>query len=379
MSLPTPLAQAWRAFADAANRLDASLAPAAPSTVDDCAVLVAKAEKRLFEELRSVERRLAAARDALADRGRTADDAAWKRLDSALNRVESELRSPPTLRMRMDEGRRSMMPRVEAVVRERLQSSVRVEGGRMLASVDAESVATLQGELPGWLAAWGGFVAAWVERDLDRSTREAWSPREGELPLPMPALPALVAPKLSSEVSLPVESIERARSGFFGLALRHGRGILFGVLSVSFVFGSAAPESLRTILAVLGMPVGAVAGAFYAAAERNREREKLEQELRAKSQAAVWESVTRWLERAADKMAEDFREQLFARREALVQWHRATVLPALEKQATAAAERNQRAESARGELTKLESRQREVQRVSQLLHAVRELADANPR
>ena len=69
------------------------------------------AKKALRSARKGVERDLAVAQAQIAaNKGSSGSDAAaWKRLEEAVRRLESELTSPSSVRQRMDEGKRSMM------------------------------------------------------------------------------------------------------------------------------------------------------------------------------------------------------------------------------------------------------------------------------
>ena len=113
------------------------------------------AKKALRTVRKGVDRDLAVVQAQIAaNKGAgSGNTAAWKRLEDAIRKLESELVSPSTVRQRMDEGRRSMMPRVEKVVAERLVPMVTDAEGRLVAELDQAQINSLEQELPSWIKA----------------------------------------------------------------------------------------------------------------------------------------------------------------------------------------------------------------------------------
>jgi hypothetical protein len=125
------------------------------------------AKKALRSVRKGVERDLAVLQAQInANKGASnGDSAGWKRLEDAIRRLEAELISPSTVRQRMDEGKRSMMPRVEKVVQERLLPVVTDTGGRLVAELDQAQIKSLEEELPSWIKAWSEYAFRWIEQD----------------------------------------------------------------------------------------------------------------------------------------------------------------------------------------------------------------------
>lgn len=342
----------------------------APAGVGDAIAWVKAAETAIKGVSRALDRDLAANRAVLANAPKIgADDAPWKRLEEACRRIEAELKSAPTMRTRLDEGRRSMMPRVERVVRERLVPSLQVQRARVTARIDPVGLEALRTELPDWVRSWAAYGYGWMDVDLDRSIREAWYPREGDLPLPPPDIAPLEPPAFQMEIQFPVITIDREQSGLASTVVRHGRSVFFGLLSMTFLFGVSRNELPGWAYAIGG--VGALGYAIYAAqGERMKERERLEQDLRTRAEQATWETVRHWLDRCADKLNEDARRQLFDRREAFVRWYRDSVMPTRDMREQDVQSRTAAAESARRDQTKLQDRQREVQKAKDALKAL---------
>ena len=103
------------------------------------------AKKALRTVRKGVERDLAVVQAQIAaNKGAgSGNTAAWKRLDDAIRKLESELVTPSTVRQRMDEGKRSMMPRVEKVVAERLVPMVTDAEGSLVAELDQAQIKSL--------------------------------------------------------------------------------------------------------------------------------------------------------------------------------------------------------------------------------------------
>ena len=183
--------RALRSYRDSLRRLDlpAALPGADIASFEALDAWLPGAKRALKSAHRAAQRDLAVAEaqiSAAPRAGASHGEAAWKALDDACRVLEQDLVRPGNLRGRLDEGRRSMMPKVEKMVQERLKPDVSVKSKRLVATLDAEGIHALREELPHWVQAWGQFVLDWLEVDLERQVQRLWSPREGDLPIPPP-------------------------------------------------------------------------------------------------------------------------------------------------------------------------------------------------
>jgi hypothetical protein len=296
-------------------------------------------------------------------------------LEEACRRVEQELRAPSTLRARLDEGRRSMMPRLEHATREKLVPVITEQGGQLRAELDPAGVAALQGELPGWLKAWTEYAYRWYDTDVDRLVDDAWNPREGGLPVPSPRFADLVAPTLASDLRFPVINLQKEQPTTLGGVFRHGRQGMMVLLGMVGLAGASGMQLKNNPLFLGAVAIGAVyVGWSQATAEREKQRETLENDVRNRAEQATRDMLRVWLDRVTDKLNEDARTQLQGRRTAFVQWYRDQVVPAQEKSRAHAQKSAEEVERHRRELPKLQERVRELARVEEALRAARSAA-----
>ena len=301
------------------------------------------------------------------------DEAPWRRLEEACRRVEQEIRAPSTLRARLDEGRRSMMPRLEHATREKLVPIITERDGQLRAELDPAGVAALQAELPGWLKAWTEYAYRWYDTDVDRLVEDAWNPRDGGLPVPSPRFADLVAPTLSSDIRFPVINLQKEQLSTLGGVFRHGRQ---GMMMLLGVVGIAGGSELRSNPLFIGaVAIGAVyVGWSQATAEREKQRETLENDVRSRAEQSTRDMLRVWLDRVTDKLNEDARTQLQGRRAAFVQWYRDQVVPAQEKSRANVQKAAEEVERHRRELPKLQERLRELAKVEEAPRAARSAA-----
>ncbi len=308
-----------------------------------------------------------------ANRPAAVDEAPRRRLEDACRRVEQELRSPVSLRARLDEGRRSMMPRLEHATREKLVPVVAPHGGYLRAELDPTGVAALQAELPGWLTAWSDYAYRWYDIDFDRLVDDAWNPRDGGLPVPAPRFDALTAPSLAADLRFPQINLQKELPSTLGGVFRHGRQ---GMMMLLGVVGLAGASDLKANPLFLGaVAIGALyVGWSQAAAERDKQRETLETDVRNRADQAAREVMRVWLDRVADKLTEDARTQLQDRRTAFVHWYRDQVVPAQERSRAAAQKATEDVDRYRRELPKLQARLRDLTKVEEAVKAARSIA-----
>ena len=224
-----------------------------------------------------------------------------------------------------------MMPKVERLVHSRLQPLVKVEGRKIVATISPDGLAALREELPQWVSGWSNYAVSWLELDLRRESEIAWSRRDGDLPVGPPNVRPLAPPEITSELTFPEISIQRDAGGFAGVVLRNAKSVLYGVLSMTFLFGISR-SSIPWWVYPIGFFASVLVGVGMASEERRAERKKLEAEIRQKAEQATWEATRTWLDRMADKLAESARDQLHQRRFELLTWWRREVEP-LQKQA----------------------------------------------
>jgi len=376
--LPSALSGALRALADAQRRLPLAI-PAAPEPQSVEAVrawlavarpVVKSALKHAKLEEAGLQARIAAPANAKDD------EAGWKALDAACAQVERELLSPPSLQARLTEGRRSMMPRVEKVISEHLRTSIEGTGGKLRASVDAEGIAHLQAELPRWVSAWSEYSFAWIEHDLSRTLHVLWTARGPALPVPAPSFAPLRPVAVDKAIELPAIELERDEAGLGAGALRHGRAVLYSVLGLLGLFGvsRSGGEGIDPTHLKLAMVVMAIAAAGFgymqARIEREKERERLRDQARQKADQATRDVLRVWLDRSADKLAAAANEQLLARRDAFVAWHKATVAPAEQRRAEEVRRLTADAEAARAAQGPARDKLRDLERALKALDDV---------
>jgi hypothetical protein len=344
------------------------------------------AKKALRTVRKGVERDLAVLQAQItANKGAgSGDTAAWKRLDDAIRKLESELVTPSTVRQRMDEGKRSMMPRVEKVVAERLVPMVTDTEGRLVAELDQTQIKSLEQELPSWIKAWSEYSFRWIEQDRAMLVDQLWKPREGDLPVPPPAIRPLELPTFNASIQFPQISIERKAKGGVGSTLRHGRSVMYGLLSVAMLGGinlrGSGGDKSDMVPWMILVAVGAIGIGFaQAKGERAQEIVRLTENAETKAQQAIRDTLRIWLDRCTDKILQSLREQLADRRNEMVDWYRGQVMPALQRQLTESASRGGDADDARRKLPRLQEKDRDVKRAVTSLEALETLlAQAAP-
>ncbi len=336
----------------------------------DAVDATSKAQRREVRKKTEIAEAIIATAPRPGSGSAAADEAPWRRLEDACRRVEQEIRAPASLRARLDEGRRSMMPRLEHATRERLVPLVTIRRGHLQAELDPVGVKALQDELPGWLTAWSEYAYGWYDTDFDRVVEDAWSPREGALPLAAPRLPDLVPPVLAADLRFPVISMQKEQSSTLGGVFRHGRQ---GMMMVVGAVGLAGATSLRDDPWFIGaVTIGSLyLGFSQATAERDKQRQTLETDVRSRADQSTRDMLRVWLDRVTDKLNEDARSQLQTRRTAFVAWYRETAAPAQERSRAAAQKTADDIDKARRELPKLQERGRDLEKVDEAIKAAR--------
>ena len=312
------------------------------------------------EQTRLQQRLAAGARQA-------GDDAGWRRLEDAVRKVEGELRAASSLRARLDEGRRSMKPKVDSLIQQSLQPEVRQQRGVLVASIAPAGLDSLAGALPQWVEAWSRYTCGWLDMDLQRVVQEAWTPREGDLPLPPPTIRPLEPRAVHTSVDLPDLSLDREQIKLGAGLYRHARSVLYGILSLTFLLGlrsggSQQRDPFHVVLLVVGMLVAIIIGYTQVQAERDKEKARLAEDLVKRGRKEVHDAVYHGLTRAADRLTDDIQTQLFERRQDLVAWYRGQVLPALQRREQEMRTQAQEVERARRRLPRVKEHLRDLSR-----------------
>ncbi|MCB9698772.1 MAG: hypothetical protein H6738_18470 [Alphaproteobacteria bacterium] len=360
---PDPRRDRWRRFSDVARR--AAFATRDPRPDEDLDAVIAEVKPRLKAALEAADQELREATSLEVPQ----DDGGWRRLEEAARKLESDLRNPTTLRQRLDEGRRSMMPKVERLVHSRLTPVVRQEGRRLVATVDPEGLAALRKELPEWVEGWSHYVQSWLELDLQREIEVSWNRRDGGLPVGPPVLGPIAPPQILSEIAFPDVAIGRDVGGIASAVLRNARSIAYGALSMTFLFG-VSRSAIPWYVYLIGFGAAVAVGLVMTQDERGADRKRLEAEARQKAEQATWEATRQWLDRMADKLAEHIRTELHGKRADVVRWWATEVRPKAEASSAELAAAKARADQARMNLPRLQDRRRTLAEAATALDAV---------
>ena len=118
---------------------------------------------------------------------------------------------------------------------------------------------------------------------------------------------------------------------------RHFRTILYGVMSIGFMFGFSKSSGetegfgLYSVVMILAALVAVLYGYFQSIADKETEKEKLRADVLKQAERMLAEAVRYWFDRAGDKMTEYLREHCYQQRLSFVVWYRQTILPAKER------------------------------------------------
>lgn len=344
-----------------------------PSHVRDTASLVAwlpVGKKALRSVRRKAEQDVAVAEAQIkaARPASTATDADWKRLDDAVKRLEGELLSPATLRQRMDEGRRSVLPKIDKMVQEHLEPTVVERGGSLSAQPNPDGLTALQEKLPGWIEGWFRYICGNIDADRSTLIEQLWNPRTGPLCQPRPEI-AKLTPKLPDPIKkpdFPTVVLERRLRGGMGSFLRKFRSVLYMFISAGFIVGVNIGElKEEPWFAVVAVVVGLLAlavGVVQSLDEKTKEKERLADTARQKAEQTVRDTLRTWMERRADKIQQALKDQGIERHRALVRWYQDTVLPHLDRQRGQSQGRSAEAQAARTKLPELKKKLSVVRR-----------------
>jgi hypothetical protein len=325
---------------------------------------------------------VAQAQIAAARQGGKGSKESWKRLDDACRRLESELINPSTARQRLDEGRRSAVPKIEKMAQEQLEPYVTESKGQLVAQVRAERIDALAAKLPEWILEWAKYTYRNIEGDRALLIDQLWRPQAGDLPLPPPRIRPLDLPKFVPTIEFPKISIHRKVRGGIGNILMKSRSALYGFLSFFFLLGinlrGQGGEKLGwKLYAVLLVVAGAAfaVGLIQSRQEHEREIERLSDTVRQRADQAIRDTLRSRMDRFADKIQQDLKEQLAERRRDLVRWYRSEVLPAVQRRNKASSDLGAEADEARRRQPRLKERQRDTKRALDALNALAQLVE----
>lgn len=297
-----------------------------------------------------------------------------ERVLKAAQAFDAKLTSPDMLTSRLSEGQRSVKPKIGKLIAEMLQPVVSSKGDRMVAETDREGLAQLQRELPQWSAGWSEYVRSYLDYDLANALDDIWYRVEDEpLPLDPPALPPLSLVPAPDTLDLPTVTVERDSVEMGSAALRHGRSLLYGLMSMAglaglrgSMSGGAPPTTGDKLLLGLGMAlmfIGAGAfGAYQARKEQLKEERRLHEQARQKAEAAVQRAVDHWLDRSSDKLKAGYIRALREHRGHLRAWVEAEVRPTLARAKQAAADNERQRADVDKELQSLKDAARDAPR-----------------
>jgi hypothetical protein len=181
---------------------------------------------------------------------------------------------------------------------------------------------------------------------------------------------------VDKSIAFPTIHLERDRTGLGGGMLRHGRSVLYGLLSVTALFGlrrgggEEGMDPMFVAMLAIGVPAAVFYGYLQAQSARSQERERLAEQARNKAEQATREVLRTWLDRCSDKINAAAQEQLLERRTAFLRWYDETVLPARSRRTEAAAGQRAAAEAARKALPAAQEKVRELTRAREALAAV---------
>jgi hypothetical protein len=302
---------------------------------------------------------------------------------AVVRELERRLLSPTDLlSRRIDEGRRSVEPKIHTLVTEHLSPQVREEGGRLVAGLDVDGLNKLQGELPGWVDGWAAYVRDWVTYDLNEGIRVAWQPLGRPFPVAPPRLPEMGRPQVAGKLEMPKVQVERDPAGLHSSAWRNGRSAMYGLLSIAGLVGLRSGTGvtgggvvMTVILAGFGFIAAVGFGYYQATQEREKELRRIEEQARERADRAIREALRVWLDRCKDKLQQKMQEELRVLRSALQTWYNAEVLPAHDR-ALAEHERARKVEEeAKDKARNLAERRKKIDSLREKIKAAQVLVD----
>ncbi|MBL8618162.1 MAG: hypothetical protein JNM72_21295 [Deltaproteobacteria bacterium] len=307
--------------------------------------------------------------------------------------LDGKLLEAGTLKTRLDEGLRSLRPKVHKLISEKLQPVIAARGDQMVASVDPAGQKGLEAELPEWVTRWEEYVRLNLDHDLANLTEDLWQRLDKEpLVLPPPTLPPLPVVQLKYDLQLPTVNVERDAVEMGSGMLRHGRSLIYGLMSVAGLAGlrgsgGGAAEAGDRLLFGLGavlMMVGAAAfGAYQTRRDRAREERRLNEQARERAERAVRDAVNHWLDRCKDRFQLQFTTRMRDQRLVLRRWVEAEVRPTLQRVRQQSDDLERQKAEAKAGLDKLrEARDvpdtKQVERLRATLQAAREQLALGP-
>jgi hypothetical protein len=380
-SLSPALDRAIRAYKEAIRRIsnDEIALPMAIDGVDTIAAWLPEAKRALRRVRKQVERDVAVATaQVLASKSAQGDPKTWQRLDEALKKLEAELIAPSTLRLHLDVGKRSMMPKIEKLISEHLEPVVDEQGGHLIAEPDSGGLAKLESTLPDWINVWATYIHGGIATDRKRLIEQLWRPKEGDLPVQPPVIRGFGAYGVEHPIDFPAVSIERQAKGKVGSLFTKLRSGMYALMSVGFLFGINFRNEKLSAGMVVALFAGLIGALVFGIAqyqnERAQERERLREQVRTKAEQAIRTTLRAWADKCGDKIISDVRAQSVALRGEFVDWYRTQVLPAQNRRHTDSAARNAEAGDARSKLPKLNERHRDVKRAVAAFTKIESLA-----
>ncbi len=361
---PSPaLKDTLRTLATAARAMGkADLIPPASLRDDEAIRAWVTEHADAFKKARRAHARELAICEAKVAAGKAARDggnvAAWRALDDAVSKLEGELTSMSSLKARLAEGRRSMTAKAARVVEEHLNVSAEVVGGKIEGSLEPAGVQRLQAELPQWVLGWADYGYKAYAVDLHRITERLWLRRSGALPVPAPAIAPLELPDAPRAPEFPTITQTADLEGMGGI-FKHARSILYGVMSMAFLFGLRSGDNQKYFF--MAMPFVAIGAAIYGYMQHQSERgarvERFEADVSRRAEQAVKDVLRTWYDRQADKILDHAVAQLHQRRATLVQWYQTEVLPAKQRAEQATKTAQDEASRAQSQLGMLQRQQ----------------------
>lgn len=369
----TSLKDALRHLAAAARAIgEANLIPPVSLRDDDAIRAWAQERADTFKQARRAHARELAICEAKVAAGRAArgggDVAAWRALDDAVNKLEGELNSLSNLKARLAEGRRSMTAKAARVVEEHLNVSAEVVGGRVEGALEPAGVKRLQSELPQWVLGWADYGYKAYAVDLHRITERLWLRRDGTLPVPAPVIAPLELPAAPQAPEFPTITHTADLEGMGGI-FKHARSILYGVLSVAFLFGLRSGDNQQYFYMALPFVLfgAAIYGYMQHQSERGARIERFETDVSRRAEQAVKDVLRTWYDRQADKILDHAVAQLHQRRATLVQWYQREVSPAKQRAEQATKTAQEEAAKAQSQLGTLQRQKTDHQKAKAAL------------
>jgi hypothetical protein len=207
--------------------------------------------------------------------------------------------------------------------------------------------------------------------DLHRITERLWLRRGGALPVPAPTIVPLELPAAPRPPEFPTITQTADLEGMGGI-FKHARSILYGVMSMAFLFGLRSGDNQQYFL--MAMPFVAIGAAIYGYIQHQSERaarvERFETDVARRAEQAVKDVLRTWYDRQADKILDHAVAQLHQRRATLVHWYQTQVLPAKQRAEQTTRNAQDEASKAQSQLGVLQRRKADHAKAKAALAAV---------